>query len=295
MSRLARLAVICLMALQLAACADRFYFFMPTKITYASPHEKGLNYEEVSFASADGTMLSGWFLFAQGKRRGTVAYFQGTARNISSHLRYVDWLPSHGYDVFLFDYRGYGKSDGFPTPKGVHDDCIAALTYLRQRADVDSNRLIVFGQSLGGNYVLDALASTPRTGIQAVIIEGAFASHREIADDKVAPYPMPTSWRRALIELLIDDTYDSLASIDKVDDVPLLLIHGTADQVVPYRHAQLLLAASHRNANLWTVPGGRHLDTFASHGDGWRQRFVHYLEDAQESKHSKLTDITHKH
>lgn len=290
MSRIARLAFVCCMALQLAACADRLFFFMPSKYSHASPDERGLNYEEVRFSSTDGTMLSGWFVHAQGERRGTVTYFHGNSGNISNNLRYVDWLPLYGYDVFLFDYRGYGKSEGFPYSQGIHNDCVAALNYVRQRVDVDANRMIIFGQSLGGNYALDALATIPRTGIRAVIVEGSFASHREIADDKVALPPIPASWHRSLINMLIDDTYDSVSAINKIDDVPLLIIHGTEDQVVPYRHAQLLLAASRGRADLWPVPGGRHLDTFVARGATWRPRLLRFLEDKQQSAHLTIVN-----
>jgi uncharacterized protein len=272
-------------ALSLCGCAERYYFYAPTKIVYATPEERGLKYEEVRFASADGTSLFGWFIPAKGERRGTIAYFHGNSKNISGHLRYVEWLPSHGYDVFLFDYRGYGNSDGFPSPKGVHEDCVAALTYLRQRPDVDKERIIVFGQSLGGSYALGSLANVSRRGIRAVVVEGAFASHREIADDKVSAYPLPVPLRQGLVNLLVNQTYDAITAIRQIDDVPVLLIHGKADEIVPYRHAQLLLAASDGHATLWTVPEGRHLDTFVYRTELWRRHLIQYLNVTNEAMH----------
>ena len=261
----------------LSGCVERFYFYSPDKISYASPEEHGLSYEEVRFASADGTVLYGWFVPALGKRHGTIAYFHGNTKNISGHLRYVEWLPRHGYDVFLFDYRGYGRSGGSPTPRGVHEDCVAALAHLRTRSDVDQERIVIFGQSLGGNYALSALADMPRKGIRAILVEGAFASHREIALDKLAPYALSETMRNWLVDLLIDDAFDAVTALQHIDDVPVLLIHGSDDEVVPYRHAVLLLSAAAGPHSLWTIPNGRHLDTFVYRQEPWRGRLIRYL------------------
>lgn len=266
--------------LPLTGCVEWMYFYKPSQIAYTTPEEQGLKHEEVSFTSADGTRLRGWFIPAQGQRRGTIAYFHGNSKNISGHLRYVQWLPARGYDVFLFDYRGYGDSAGSPNPRGVHDDCLAALAYLRTRPDVAQDRLIVLGQSLGGNYALSAVADSPRTGIRAVVVEGAFASHREIARDRVAGYPLPAGMRHWLIDVLVGDHYDALDAVKQMDDVPLLIIHGTDDALVPYRHAHLLFDAARGPKALWTVPGGRHLDTFVYRQEPWRERLVEYLDKA---------------
>ncbi|HZX30394.1 MAG TPA: alpha/beta hydrolase [Rhodocyclaceae bacterium] len=282
MPALRRLATAALVAgtLALGGCIEWLYFYNPSQLSYATPEERGLRYEEVNFSSSDGTRLYGWFIPARGKRHGTIAYFHGNTKNISGHLRYVEWLPDRGYDVFLFDYRGYGRSAGSPDPRGVHDDCVAALAYLRSRADVDQERLAVFGQSLGGNYALSALADVRRQGIRAAVIEGAFASHREIAMDKIAGYPLPEGARSWLVDTLIDDRFDALGALKRIDGIPLLLIHGTQDNVVPYRHAQLLYAAAHGRRQLWTVEGGRHLDTFVYRQDPWRRKLVEYLDAA---------------
>jgi len=236
----------------------------------------------VRFASVDGTQLNGWFIPARGKRHGTIAYFHGNTKNISGHLRYVEWLPDHGYDVFLFDYRGYGQSAGSPDPRGVHDDCVAALAYLRSRTDVDQERIVVFGQSLGGNYALSALADAPHRGIRAAVVEGAFASHREIAQDKMTGYPLPEALRSWLVQFLIGDRFDAFSALKRIDDIPVLLIHGSDDEVVPYRHAQLLYSIAQGQRELWTVPGGRHLDTFVYRQDPWRRRLIKYLDAALE-------------
>lgn len=274
------LSVLLSLAFLLTGCVERYYFFVPDNVAYVSPKRYGLDYEEVQFSSTDGTRLHGWYVRAKGIRKGTILYFHGNSKNISGHLRYVEWLPAHGYDVFLFDYRGYGHSQGIPTPQGVHDDCIAALSYVRSRLNTDQADLIIFGQSLGGNYALDALASTASNDVKAVVIEGAFASHREIANDKVAVYPLPSFLRQGLVNFLINDTYDAITAIRALDTPSVLVIHGDQDEVVPYRHAELLIAASKGKAKLWKIPQGRHLDTFVHRGDTWRARLVQYLDNS---------------
>lgn len=273
-------AVVLLATIPISGCVEWLYFYNPNQITYAAPEEHGLRREDVSFSSTDGTRLHGWFIPARGMRRGTIAYFHGNNKNISGHLRYVEWLPEHGYDVFLFDYRGYGESAGSPDPSGVHGDCTAALAYLRGRTDIDQERIFVLAQSLGGNYALSALADAERMGIRAVVIEGAFASHREIARDRISNYPLPETMRNWLVDMLIDDRYDALEALKRMGDTPLLIIHGSDDRVVPYRHAQLLFAAARGPKTLWTVPGGHHLDTFVYRQEPWRQRLIEYLDQA---------------
>lgn len=284
-------ALVLIATLPLSGCVEWLYFYNPSHATYTTPEEYGLSHEEVSFSSADGTRLYGWFIPAHGQRRGSVAYFHGNTKNISGHLRYVEWLPVQGYDVFLFDYRGYGRSAGSPDPRGVHDDCTAALAYLRGRKDVDRERIVVLAQSLGGNYALSALADSPRTGIRAAVIEGAFASHREIARDKVAGYPLPETMLNWIVDTLIDDRYDAIEALKRLDDVPLLLIHGSDDKVVPYRHARLLFSAARGPKTLWTVPGGHHLDTFVYRPEPWRQQLIEYLDKVAGNRRYAPVDV----
>ncbi|MGE5467390.1 MAG: alpha/beta hydrolase [Ignavibacteria bacterium] len=266
------------MSLASAGCAESFYFYNPSHADYLTTQERLLPHEEVTFSSLDGTLLNGWFIPAQGARRGTVVHFHGNTKNISGHLRYVEWLPANGYDVFVFDYRGYGKSDGIPNQNGVHEDCVAALAYVRARPDVDPDRIIVFGQSLGGNYALTALAGSPQFRIRAAIIEGAFASHREIARDMVASYPVPQALRNLVVDGLIGNQHDAVDALGRLADTPLLLIHGTDDEVVPYRHLDLLRAVARGPLTVWAVPGSHHLETFVRQPGPWRKRLLEYID-----------------
>lgn len=137
----------------LSSCAQQAFYY-PDHADYGTPAQAGLQHEDIFFQSEDGTRLHGWFIPAQNAgglipARATIIHFHGNAQNLSAHKEAVQWLPAHGYNVFLFDYRGYGLSEGRPNQAGLFADSNAALNYVRSRPDVDKNRLLVFGQSLG--------------------------------------------------------------------------------------------------------------------------------------------------
>lgn len=115
-------------------------FYYPDRTVYATPADSGLHFEEVVFLSRDGTELSGWFIPAVGEAQGTILHLHGNAENMTSHFGFVNWLPAAGFNLFVFDYRGYGKSAGSPNRAGVYEDSCSALAYLRSRDDIDSGR-----------------------------------------------------------------------------------------------------------------------------------------------------------
>ena len=249
-----RLRAICLGALLgLAGCAQSL-FYHPDRVLYDTPARAGLKYEPVAFASADGTRLVGWFIPAAGyasprNAKGTVVHFHGNAQNMSAHWRYVEWLPRRGFNLFVFDYRGYGASAGSPEPKGVFEDSASALDHVRQRPDVDPARLLVFGQSLGGANAIAVVGSGNRAGVKAIAIEATFYSYSSIASDKVSG-----------AGVLMDDTYSPERYIADLSPTALLLLHGTADAVIPHSHSEKLLAQAKAPKQLVTVDGGGHTE-----------------------------------
>jgi uncharacterized protein len=262
-----------LLVFALAGCVqDAFYH--PDRVLYDTPRSAGFAFEPVSFASADGTRLTGWFIPAVGvasprDAKATVIHFHGNAQNMSAHWTFVRWLPPAGYNVFVFDYRGYGASEGRPDPRGLFDDSRAALDYVRSRADVDPARLVVFGQSLGGTNAIDAVASGDRRGVRAVVIEATFASYSAIANEKIASAGS-----------LVSDDYSAERFVARIAPIPILFIHGTEDPVIPYSHSERLFALAGEPKALWTVPGGGHTEAFGDRfGERYRSLLLHYLAD----------------
>lgn len=275
------------MALMLASgCASRFLYYPDHKI-YQTPKQKSLNYENVNFTSSDGTLLTGWFIPARGKPIGTVIHFHGNAQNMTAHFPFIDWLPAEGFNVFTFDYRGYGGSGGQPQRKGIYNDSEAAILYVQSRAGVDPNRLLIFGQSLGGANALAVLGEKHYAGIKAVAIDSTFYSYRTIVRDKIGDIPVLWIGKWPLSFFVIDNSHSPGAVIQNISPVPLVLIHGTSDRVIPYHHAEALYRKANDPKQLWTVVDGDHTDAFTAFGDAYRKRLVDFFKTALEGKECK--------
>jgi alpha-beta hydrolase superfamily lysophospholipase len=130
----------------LMSFADKAFYY-PTSKHYDHPLDYDLAFEDVFFPSSEGVTLHGWF-FPVTDAVGTVLHAHGNAGNISGHFPFVGWLPARGWNVLCFDYRGYGRSTGRITRPGMVDDVRAAASYVHGRADVASNRVVLFGQSI---------------------------------------------------------------------------------------------------------------------------------------------------
>ncbi|HYN38941.1 MAG TPA: alpha/beta hydrolase, partial [Rhodospirillales bacterium] len=183
----------------------------------------------------------------------------GNAQNISTHLGSVAWLPAEGYNIFLIDYRGYGASDGEPDLDGVHRDSEAAIAETFRLEGVDPQRVAVFGQSLGGSLAIEALARSPeRPQVRGLIIEGAFAGYRRIAQDVLArtwltwPVQVPLAWTFA-------NRHNPEQAIAALSPMPVLIIHGEADTLIGADHARGLYAAAGEPKALWLVAGAPHI------------------------------------
>lgn len=268
---------LCALPLLLAGCVQSMFYY-PDSVRYETPDVLGMRYEPVQFTSADGTRLSGWFLPAADRKnpkeaKGTVVHFHGNAQNMSTHWRFVAWLPKQDYNVLVFDYRGYGQSEGKPEPKGVFEDSNAALNYVRSRQDVDPERLFVFGQSLGGTNAIAVVGSGNRAGVKAAAIESTFYSYSSIANDKFKG-----------AGLLVSDDYAASKYVAAVSPIPLLFIHGTADQVIPVEHSKRLLADARGPKRLIEVQGAGHLEpmTTLRFGNAYRKALTAFFESSMQ-------------
>jgi len=261
------------LALPLSGCTN--LFFQPQKKTYVTPSMLQIRSEDVYFDSG-GLRLHGWWLHAQDKPKGIVVFAHGNAENISTHIGSVYWLPAQGYDVFLFDYRGYGQSQGTPTLPGLQQDYASALKYVFNRPDTDTRNVFVFGQSLGAAIVLVGTATSPyKSHLRAVIAEGAFTGYRNIAQEKLA-----SSWVTWLFQwplsLTINDDYRPIDSIAQISPTPLLLIHSETDEVIPFHNAQELFAAAREPKTFWVIKDMPHIHTFNDPKN--QKKLVEYLD-----------------
>jgi fermentation-respiration switch protein FrsA (DUF1100 family) len=246
-----------LLALGLTACTQ--VFFQPHGVLVATPGQFGLEYQRVEFKAGDGTELFAWFLPARGQARGTVLYLHGNAENISTHFANVAWMPAAGFSVLAFDYRGYGASKGTPSLHGAQLDIDAAMRVLLERPDVDPGRIFIFGQSLGGALAIHYAAhSAFRKNVRAVVVDSPFSDYHLITQEKLASTPL--TWAFQWLPLLtVNNDYSPQASVRALSPIPLLLIHGDSDGVVPVGHSQRLYERAAEPKELWIVPGAGHI------------------------------------
>ena len=268
-----RLLLLAGLAVALGACTG--LIFHPMRELVLTPDQIGLDYRDVELEAEDGIRLHGWFLPAAPPRRGSVLFLHGNAQNISTHIASVAWLPAEGFDVLLVDYRGYGLSGGSPSLAGLHLDFEAALGALLERPDADPDRVIVLGQSLGGSLAITGLAASPRRGqVRALVVEGALTSYRALAREKLAGFWL--TWPlQAPLGLTIDDRFRPVDAIGELSPLPVLIIHGAEDRVVPPHHAVALYRAASPPKTLWIVPGAGHLEALATAAN--RPRLIRYL------------------
>jgi dipeptidyl aminopeptidase/acylaminoacyl peptidase len=246
--------------LRLTGCMEHLFYYPERGPTPLPPSLRNTGAQEVWFHSADGTRLHGWFVPARVRPESapTILHAHGNAGNISSHIWFTEYLPPAGFNVFIFDYRGYGQSEGVArTRRPLIEDTEAALDAMLKRSDVDPNRIGMYGQSLGGSVGLNMMAK--RTEIRAAVIESAFTSWRDMACDAVGG---PVT--RMLACALIPDSHRAVDAIAKVQR-PILLVHGDADHIIPAEHSRRLADAAGPHAKLIILPGGDHNTLRESH------------------------------
>jgi fermentation-respiration switch protein FrsA (DUF1100 family) len=266
-----------------SGCASKCFYY-PTHQIYQTPAQHRLNYEDVTFESNDGTRLNGWLIPATGKAIGTVIHFHGNAQNMSAHLSFVDWIPAEGFNLFVFDYRGYGQSEGSPNRRGVYQDGLAAIDYVKSRTDVDPNKLLILGQSLGGANAISVMGRNRIDGVRAVAIESTFYSYRQIVRDKLAHIPVLSILRWPLSFMIVGNGYSPGKVVGNIAPVPLLLIHGTADRVIPFHHGKELYEKAGEPKQFWEIEHGKHTEAFTTYGRQYREALVKFYKAALASQ-----------
>lgn len=244
-------------------------FFRPSSRTYDSGIAPALRGDEVRFRAGDGEpLLHGVWLPARGADRGIVVFCHGNVRNLSWHERYCAWLPARGYTVLLFDYRGYGQSEGTPTREGAIADAVAALDLALAR---EPRRTFVFGHSLGG--AIGVCAAAQRPDVRAVVAESTFSSYRAVAR-ATAP------WLAGLVNWLVTAGEDPEDAVARLAPAPLLVIHGTEDRIVPMALGQQLYRRAQQPKELWLVQGAGHKTPWVQLGVTFEERICSFFQRA---------------
>ena len=252
----------------------------PPRVTLEPP-DAGCG-EEVRFASADGVALYGWLLRAAAADP-VIVVCHGYQRGIEETLSIGCELRDGGFNVLLFEFRGCGRSGGRYTTLGYYEprDLHGALAWVREQFG-DERPIGALGISLGGSVVLSAMADEPSIG--AAVIDSAFATLRAAVDYRFRHLSSLSRQVHLLsmhvAERLIGATVDAVRPIEgarRISDRPLLLVHGTADEVVPYAEALALDAAIPGPHELWTVSNAYHAMARFIGSAGYAQRVAAFF------------------
>lgn len=225
---------------------EEMLLFFPSKYPSGNWNPAELRFKDVNFAADDGTKLHGWYCESE-KPRGVVLLAHGNAGHVASRAEWLRYLQSQlQVSVFIFDYRGYGRSQGKPTIDGALRDAKAARAKLRELARVTDADMLLMGESLGGAMVVQLAAESAPRGL---ILQSTFSSLRDVAD---VHYPR-LSW------LVSRRTLNSVTKIAEYRG-PLLQSHGDADTTIPFSAAEKLFLAANEPKLFFTVKNANHND-----------------------------------
>ena len=225
---------------------------------------RSLSVQDHWFTTSDGVRLHGWLVRAD-SGSPVLLFSHGNAGNISHRLDLVRQLHSLGCTVFVYDYRGYGRSEGSPTEEGVYLDGLAAFDYLSSLDGIDSRRLVLYGRSLGGAVSVDV--ATHRSPA-ALILESTFSSARDVAAHLYSFLPA---------RFFLHSKFDSEAKIRSIT-LPLLVLHGSVDSIIPIALGRKLFNAANPPKEFYEIPGASHNDTHLIGGDLYFQRLRGFLD-----------------
>lgn len=252
-------------ALAMIWIMQRRMIYLPYR-EVAPPAAAGLHQvDEVTFTTEDGLSLHGWFVPANAAPQGfTVLVFNGNAGNRSMRATLASALADHGIATFLFDYRGFGENRGSPSETGLVRDARAARAYIAGRPDVDSSRIVYFGESLGGAVAVLLATEVPPA---ALILRSPFTSLTDIGRHHYPILP---------VRLLLRDRYPSIDLIGRIS-VPLMVIAGDRDTVIPTEQSRRLYAAARDPKRLLIIEDTDHNDDELFSGRRLIQGVVEFL------------------
>lgn len=240
--------------------------FHPLSEVYATPESIGLPYEDIYVTTSDAIRIHGWLIKAP-EAISTLLFFHGNAGNLSDRLDKLIVFYRMGMNVLIIDYRGYGRSEGNPTEKGLNVDALAAYAYLENRSDIANDNIVVYGESLGSAVAVELAMHKE---IKALIMAAAFTSIKEMAH-------LTAPWVPAF---LINTKMDSLNKIHRIQ-APKLFIHSPEDDIVPYSMGQHLYKAAQSPKEFLVTRGG--------HNDGFAKSKKEFAEGIRDFlRHHKL-------
>lgn len=259
------------------------YYRRHTNILH--PSDLRLPYEDVTLKTPEGITLRCWLIRAKDEPRGTVVYLHGVSECKIVGLPLAKALYDLGYNVFLYDSRRHGDSDGTYCTYGFYEkhDARAVISHVTERADLRTGKIGLFGTSMGAAVAIQVAAIDRR--VRAVVAESGFATLRTIFDDyQQRMIKLPWHYLRNIVikrsEHLAHFKANAVSPLEAVKEVhvPVFILHGTADSLIKYRYSEMVFANANDPKELWLIPGAQHNDMAEIGGEEYQRRVLGFFE-----------------
>jgi len=248
------------------------FLYCPIKHVTYTPQDIDLKYEDISLVSGNGTKINAWYIPAV-NAKDTLLFCHGNGGNIMHRLDSIQQFNELGLNCLIFDYQGYGKSEGKPNEQGTYDDARAAYDWLVDNKKLSSDNIIIFGRSLGGSIAAKLAAEVDCAGL---VLESSFTSYLDMAKS-CYPY-MP-------VKFFVKYKYKTIEHLASVT-CPLLVIHSLEDDVVPYKFGRELYESANEPKEFVEISGG-HNDGFITSGQVYKTAWQNWLDWLKEKRQIK--------
>lgn len=241
--------------------------YMPSQTLTETPATIGLKFEDIQITTKDNVNLDAWFVPAKENDqigKGVILFCHGNGGNIGNRVSYLPIFKDLGLSTFLFDYRGYGKSEGKPTEAGTYADVEAAWQYLTQERKISPKKIIIYGESLGGAiaaYIAQLTSQDLKNNAGGLVLASTFTSISDRASELYSFLP---------IRFLSRFYYNSLERLPSIK-IPVLIIHSTEDEIIPFHHSDRNFQAANQPKKLVKLRGDHNsgfLDSLETYRNG---------------------------
>lgn len=239
--------------------------YFPSREYHSTPADVGLSFEDLTLTTDDGLGIAAWYV-PRNEAKGTVIFCHGNAGNMADRLFIMQFFHKLGYHVFIFDYRGYGRSEGQPEEEGTYLDALAAWRFVQETKNEPPSRIVIVGRSLGGAVAIDLALRHPPA---ALVVEATFTS---LTDVGRFHYPLlPVRW-------LLRYRYESIDKVSRLD-CPKQFYHGRDDTLIPLENGRKLFEAAAEPKEFIETPGGHNSAGFAWSSE-YTERLAMFLDEA---------------
>lgn len=255
-----------------------------TRTDTLNPSDLNLPHEDIILKTPDGLKLACWLIKAS-PAKGTIIILHGVSESKTAGLSLANELHEHQYNVFLYDSRRHGESEGRFCTYGYHEkyDTRIAIDYLLTRNDLQVGKIGLLGWSMGGAIALQVAAVDKR--VAAVVAESGFATLRTVFDDyQKRMIKLPWHYLRNIVikrsEYVAGFKANDVAPVEAVKNIhiPIFLLHGTEDNLIKYNYSEQVYAAANEPKELWLIPGARHNDMMTVGGKEYMKRIIEFFE-----------------